>query len=575
MADNTRYRVVDFLGGRILESREMMTLQSIAEGLDPSGNIVVQDLNALYREGATLNVQAVITTGTTTVTLAPINTALPMQVFVHGRWEILRTGDAPAVTLTSGQTNLYLNWALNIITSVQDATLVDPTTGEPTANMGELDFSMSATDTSATALTSGQLAKNTAPVILFSFTPSGATLLPAPIDNVNAPALANATSSGLVKLSTGTSSGVAASTDDSRLSDARNPLAGSVVDASVRTPVAVSGVTNADGSAQYDLTTDPGGISADKIILQSAKERISDVISWVKAQITSVLSTLSSHIGVALGNTSTHPMPTYSQVGAAPLSHVTLPLGVTGSHPPEVNQNSGGFEVNQTAVSGTPNDPAYGVFTSGMLLAALTHQGDLYSTLLSALVASPGGTPLNFTGPLTGLASTAQVLVDHVNQTTGATNPHGITLQSLGGTALSVSSITTVTGGSTSFTVAGSTKTETTAMNWVILRFAPNATTTGNAIEVALGSGTVLHGAYVPLPNANFGYTSFLAHAGLGVNWGWNETINDLVVTVGVGTDGVTPTPGMVYCQTWNNSGGGPTGTPLANVFAVAWRTGA
>jgi hypothetical protein len=35
-------------------------------------------------------------------------------------------------------------------------------------------------------------------------------------------------------------------------------------------------------------------------------------------------------------------------------------------------------------------------------------------------------------GPLTSLMVAAQVLVDHVNQTTGLTNPHGINLGSLG-----------------------------------------------------------------------------------------------------------------------------------------------
>src|ERR1017187_193209 len=103
MADSTRYRVVDFIGGRILEAREMLALQNIAEGIDPTGAILVQDLNALYREGATFNVQALIGSGTTDVVLEKIDIALPMQVFVHGRWETLRSTDAPTVTLAPGQ----------------------------------------------------------------------------------------------------------------------------------------------------------------------------------------------------------------------------------------------------------------------------------------------------------------------------------------------------------------------------------------------------------------------------------------------------------------------------------------
>ena len=427
MADSTRYRVVDFIGGRILEAREMLTLQNIAEGIDPTGAILVQDLNALYREGATFNVQALIGSGTTDVVLEKINIALPMQVFVHGRWETLRSTDAPTVTLAPGQTNLYLNWALNVITSVQDASLVDATTGLPTANMGELDYSVSATDTSSAALLSTQLAKNTSPIVLFSFAPSGTTLVPVPIDNVNIPALASQTSSGLVHLSTSTSLGEAASSDDARLSDARTPIAGSVVDASVRTPVAVIGVTNTDGSPQYDLTADPGGIGADKIIVRSMKERASDVFAYLSSQVAGMVASIGVITALIAG------LPTYLASFFAPLSHITLPFGVTGSHPPQCNQNSGGFQVNQGAPSATPNDPAYGVFASGTLLAALTHQGDLYTTLLNSLIASPGGAPLVFAGgPLTSLFIAAQVLVDHVNQTTGLTNPHGINLGSLG-----------------------------------------------------------------------------------------------------------------------------------------------
>lgn len=429
MADNTRYRYVDFIGGRILEAREMLALQNMTEGVDTSGNVVVHDLNALYREGATLNVHAVITTGTTTVTLSPIDNTQPMQVFLHGRWETLRSGDAPTLTLASGQLTLYLNWALNVITSSDDPSLVDGTTGEATANMGELDFSVSATDTSATALGPNQLAKNTSPIVIASFTASGTSLIVVPIDNVNTAALGTKSHAGLIKLSTDTASGVAVATDDPRLVDARPPAAGSVVDASVRTPIS-NGQTNSDGSAQYDLTADPGGISADKIIWQTYRGRISDFLANVRAQVASLASTLSGHIGSMLGQANTHPMPTASQVGAAPLSHVNLALGAVGSHPATVNSDNGGFVVNEGS-TGFPGAPAFQIALNGAQVAAIQHNGDFNSTFLNSLVYNPGGSGITFSGPLGTLFQLAQVVRDHVNQNNHA-NPHGLTASDIG-----------------------------------------------------------------------------------------------------------------------------------------------
>lgn len=433
MANPSRYRVVDWLGGRILESRELMTLQSILHGVDPNGNMVTYDLDQLYRPGATQNIT--LTISGLTVSFGPTNSALPMVVFVRGRWEVLKSTDLPPVTLSSTQTQIFLNYALTIVTSAQDPSLVDATTGQATADMGELDFVIGTTDTSSVALnTSTQLEKNTSPIVMFEFTNSGSALTPVTLDNANPQALASLGISGLV--STTTDTPVVVSTDDPRMSNGRSPLAGSVVDASVRVPVAVSG-TNADGSNKYDLTQDPGGISADKIIWQEVTERVSDFLAWIKSQVASVAATLAGHIGQMLGQSNTHPMPTASQVGAAPLSHVGQQLGLSGSHPPTVTANSGGFQVNQTATQpfGTI-DPAYGLFTNGTLTAGVLHSGDFLSTLLNALVTVPGGGPINFSGALTGLHDVAQVVTDHVNQNSHA-NPHGLTLSDLGGISLS------------------------------------------------------------------------------------------------------------------------------------------
>lgn len=433
MPDNTRYRSIDFIGGRILESREMLTLQNINEGIDTAGNIVVQDLNAIYREGATFNTVPTTDPSSTNITLTPFEPTKPMQVFVHGRWETIRPEDAPTVTMGSSL-SLYLNWALNIITSVQDPSLVDGTTGEATANMGELDLSIGPVDTSSTALGPNQLAKNTVPIVLFQFVTNGVSLTVSPTDNVNTPAIATSWHAGLVRVTTDTAAGLVVSNDDPRMTGARTPLPLSVVDASVRVPVS-NGNTNPDGSPQYDLNVDPGGISADKVIWRQGTTRISDFLSWINAQVSSEIATISAHIGGSLDLPNTHPMPSANQVGAAPLSHVNLPLGAAGSHPAVVNSDSGGFVVNQ----GTPNFPAGGAFQltqNGVQICTIQHNGDFNSSFLNSLIFNPGGAGITFSGPLSTLYQLGQVVRDHVNQNSHA-NPHGLTAADIGAVAAS------------------------------------------------------------------------------------------------------------------------------------------
>src|SRR3569833_1466107 len=133
MAKSSRYRVVGFVGSRILENTELLRMQSISRGVNPSGNKVVYDLDQIYREGAVQNITASISG--LTVTFSATNGAYPMAVFVRGRWETLSNLDLPSITLSSTQTHIYLNYALNIVTwdggsgTITDATLVDSVSG--------------------------------------------------------------------------------------------------------------------------------------------------------------------------------------------------------------------------------------------------------------------------------------------------------------------------------------------------------------------------------------------------------------------------------------------------------------
>lgn len=436
-----RYRSVDFIGGRILQARELQTMQDIARGVDANYVPTAFDLDSSFREGATINVTA--TVSGSTVTLSATDGTLPMLVFIRGQWEQLASGEAPPTVLTNPQVDVYMNWEIHQITSSDDPTLIDITTGEPAANMGELRMSVSNTDTSGTALASNQYEKNLVPVILFRYTWSGSELVPSPFTvaadklagNVKKQALAGATTGGLVMLTTDTASGVAVSNDDPRNSDQRVPLANSVTDVKVEAPVP-TGLTNADGTTQYDLTLEAGGVSAVKIVYQAGKQLISDTISLIYQTISAIQTILAAHIGSPLGLNNTHPFPTYQQVGAAPAGHVSLALGVVGSHPPTVTASAGGFKVIRDPTRlADPSSAAYGVFEGSANIVGLMHDGDVYSQTAGEFTATPlveSGDPILGSGPLSTMAEIALVLSQHVNKYPHK-NPHGLTLEDLGG----------------------------------------------------------------------------------------------------------------------------------------------
>lgn len=440
--DQTRYRALDFIGARILQARELNWLQDIdqgaAVGAVPGGSVSGQ-LQAVYRQGAMKNVTVSVTG--LVVTLSATDGSTPMQIFVRDRWENYpatndditdNVGTFPAnhtITLSSTDTAIFLNWELKLRTGGligDDPTLTDAVTNEAVAEAGELILHLSRTDTSGAALSGSQLAKNVVPVSLLTFTNSGSLLTLVPADNVLTSAKASSTTSGFVK--TTTSNPIVPSTDDSRMTDARAALDGTVHDTSVRTPIAAGG-TNSDGTPTYNLTGDIGGVSAAKVIYVAGTQLLSDFATWIKTQFNNLLSRYNLHETAQLGLVNTHPLPTAAQVGAAPASHVGQALGLPTSHPPVANQDSGGFRINRSGPGGSVDDPAYGVFVSGSSIAGINHDGDVFSTKSGAFSAAPGGSLAS--GTLDHLSLIAQVLAQHVNQISHA-NPHGLDAGDIG-----------------------------------------------------------------------------------------------------------------------------------------------
>lgn len=521
-----RYRQLQYEGTRILEAREVNWTQEIAQGVDIAGFSggggglpVSNQLTATYRQGALFNVT--VATAGLTVTLSATNPSLPMLVFVRDRWETIPTtndtfadylsatvGANAVFHLQGSETTIYLSWQLFQQTGGSlgtDPTLSD-SSGQPTANAAELQLALSTASAVGTVLpgayyglTSGGsiIAVNTSLILCLTFTNNGTTLTYVPQDNIIAQALVNPGTSGFVSVDTthgGSGSSVVA-TNDARIGAALTSVAdGLVHDSTVRTPVAFGG-TNADGTTVYKLPinggSDIGGISAAKVIMISFTQTLEAGWNYLRAAFSALLAAYNAHQNAQLGLANTHPVPTPSQVGAAPSSHVGLPLGTNGSaqaalsHPGVINSITGGFEVDQSS-TGAALDPGFAIKTSGTNIASLNHDGDIYSALANALLAANGGGRSgNGVGAMGLMSHVATALTQHVNQLSHA-NPHGLTASDIG--ALTSSNFTQ------SFGQTG----------WVIL---PN----GLVIQWGLATG-ISNGSTVPFP-ISFPHAGFIVLA--------------------------------------------------------------
>lgn len=589
--DRTRYRQIQFIGARILQAREMNDLQDIAQGLafdDVTASSYL--LSSVFRQGATYNINIGISNKT--VSLTAVDNTKPMLVFIRDRWEAIKLSEiiSPLTLSVSGptQTNIFVNWEIHIRTSSDDTDLIDAVTSDPTANMGELILSVGLTDTSATALTGSQLAKNTSPTVMSNFTHTPTSLSQNFLDNVIPQALATSQVSGLVKGTTNTA--VVVSTDDPRMSNARSAADGSVHDLTVRTPLPAGG-TNADGSPTYNLSPDIGGINAAKMIWLGGTQLVSDALAYLKSITLSVIARYNAHEGAALGFATTHPLPTAAQVGAAPLSHIGLPLGLATSHPPVVNVNSGGFQVNRSNSIGGYLDAAFGVFISGSPKAAITHDGDIFSDLASRYIASPrveSGDVGLAAGQLGLMSGLALVLSQHVNKTSHK-NPHGLAAGDIGAatTGYVDSAINNVLAAAENYTNSvspflGLEFSSVSGANvdgqYVILHFIANR---GNGVKIAIGSGTAtsISGGNFTIPLPNNGTGGWI-HTPSGINGAVNGVSVYSIPFVSGNVTGVVvnnPSPGIYNGHTTRFSG---AGSQLAdsNVtftwWSIAWLQG-
>jgi hypothetical protein len=449
MANPNAYRTVDYLGGRYLEARELLKQQAIDTQTEEQG------LGALYRTGAVFNITP--TVSGQSVVLVPTNSSLPMQVMLNGNFEPLvdATG-APlasiALDYSAGTSvGVYLNYEIHIVswgtswTLNTDPTLLDPITGEPTANMGELRMTVTNNPTLPILDPTTQLEVNTSVITLFGVTYSGGVPQVQWLNNANYQALATGLTAGLVSLTDNTGDpGIAVADDDYRLYNERVPVDGSVTD------IKVAAITTTDGHTVSPSNT--GGITSDKIIYTTWN----DVLTWVLDTFNSWITALQNafynqHQGQVLGEPGTtqaslvHPIPaSYLTGNFAPLSHVGLPMDLSTSHQPLINSDTDGFVVVDTGAN--PDDwsflthngsvaPPSSSITGSNGVAGITHGGDGFYSAANAYSVTPGGNSPDgtamYTGTIGWISNLAHTLEQHVNQNSHA-NPHGLTCADIG-----------------------------------------------------------------------------------------------------------------------------------------------
>jgi hypothetical protein len=601
MIDRSRYRYVNFVAGRVLESREMAQLQDISRGVDMTTlTASAFDLNAIYNDGALFN--ATLSISGKTVQLVPVVSNAPMRIFVRGRWETLKAGECPQVTLGAGQTALYLFYYLAQITSgatdsdTTDSELVTAAGGEATADMGELRVMITADSGFAPPVTA---LEHYGPITLYTFTQTSNSLtIASQLSNVQSEALADNVHAGPVLLSTGTASGIAVANDDPRLSDARTPADGTVTDVKVRTPIATSGST-------YDLTQDPGGIDSAKVVHQRSHELLADIVDSVRSELAADETELAQHINHPLGTATTHPFPTYDQVGATPASHMTQNLGQ--AHAPIINTQKGGLEVVRTGAAAAPANPpipddcAEMVIQDGNVIAGLLHNGDVYSKPASTFSAT-SGVPNQPTAALGFMSLIAQLLAQHTNDVgTGApsnTNPHGLSAGDLGAATTgyvdnAVSQIlaaaNTYTDSKTGISVRKKVTVPRTQVqvsqggesyrvnSYVVSFFEWLIIGIGPSFELGLGVGVLPDGASITLPNET-GWSGYncIGTAGMS-NYldkndlnspAWQQSVASFQQNDD-GNEGLYPS--TLWCKNISSQGSGVP-TSYGSTFAFAWR---
>ena len=172
------------------------------------------------------------------------------------------------------------------------------------------------------------------------------------------------------------------------MTNSRNPNPLSVTDAAVRVPVLSGSNTLPIGTGAGQ---DPGGISTAKLVHVPTSQTGAAVIEAVGAQANATQELFRrSRAGASRQRRSSrhaHCIPSWcsSRQPRRPGA------GLSTSHPPEVDADSGGFEVlRDPGASAAAMDSGFGILMANVLQSGLLHNGDVYGLLSQSITAYPG-----------------------------------------------------------------------------------------------------------------------------------------------------------------------------------------
>jgi hypothetical protein len=484
--NSANYRQINFVPAKILPASQINALESQLDSKREMGFM------KLVPEGAVIN--ATLSYNSGNVVFSRTNASIPMGICIQGRFEEL-----PATTIsfdpakTSGTDSIFLNWVLYRVTAnssgtINDGTLLDITTGETTAEWGQLWFEISSVDRSTQTTGVGPdgvavFSMNATPIEVFSFTRgAGGSFTPIASKRLSPLFFADSFNPGVVKLSYG-SSGVACATDDPRLAPA--PEAGPITVATkdVVTPVALTPTqTNSFGAEKYDVLQNTSGILSTWILDFGHACNLTDTLNYL---VTSIAA-LQGQVG-ALQATS-HSTSTSTAAPQIPSNHVGQPLGLANTHPAALTSGTGGFVVNQT-YDATPSPTKYGFSiknNAGSTIVGLTHDGDVYSDKVAGILKDSGGNPVSL---LSQMATIVQGLEDAQGTSVAGSATESFVTSAV---ATALASANAYTDSHTPAAAVSQTLETDGAITYSIV-------SSGN-LKLAFGSGVVPNGTTIPAP---------------------------------------------------------------------------
>lgn len=428
--NQSRFRRIVFREGKVLQSREMNLLQDLERyvpGLTTT-RLAKYDLDALFRPGALINARVEIL-NQTQVRISREVPDLPVLVFAAGAFEPV---DSP-VTFTysvkgSGTPEkVYVNWVLWKVSADQDdpnalydPTLLDLNSGEPAANIGQIEVYLTP-ESDHGPVDPRMYSRNQEPVPCVHLEWQGGALRILSVTRFTGTLNATQDAAGMVRLSQpGTD--VAAAANDPRLSDARQPLAGSVSTGSVQ-PVQQSSTpsqiayTDETGSQSHDVVYPvlSGGVSSDRLVFSGWTATLTETINKILGRIGRLFDAV-RNLRQRVADLESRPQVNLS-------AHVGQPLGLAESHPPRASGVP--FEA---LTDGNASSRAFVVAQGQNVLSAITGDGNfqLLGSGYNDLVGSVGSESIDFRS----FAALARRMLNHLqNHPTGG----GSLPSSLGG----------------------------------------------------------------------------------------------------------------------------------------------